>query len=87
MLAVRAAANDDYTRVRDFYYSLIGAMENAEYKPGWEKNITAIRLDVLGGNIPAEKAYTRMGFVYRGTINMFYEDTGWTGYRLFEYVV
>lgn len=45
------------------------------------------RLDVLGGNIPAEKAYTRMGFVYRGTINMFYEDTGWTGYRLFEYVV
>ena len=30
---------------------------------------------------------TRVGFVYRGTVRMFYEDTGWTNYRLFEYVL
>ncbi len=43
-----------------------------------ENNIKTIRLDVLGGNIPAEKAYMKMGFMYLDSIQMFYEDTGWT---------
>ena len=30
---------------------------------------------------------TRVGFVYRGTVRMFYKGTGWTNYRLFEYVL
>ena len=30
---------------------------------------------------------TRVGFVYRGTVRTFYEDTGWTNQRLFEYVL
>ena len=30
---------------------------------------------------------TRVGFVYRGTVRTFYEDTGWTNKRLFEYVL
>ena len=30
---------------------------------------------------------TRVGFVYRGTVRTFYEDTGWTNYRLLEYVL
>lgn len=30
---------------------------------------------------------TRVGFVYRGTVRMFYEDTGWMNYRPFEYVL
>ena len=30
---------------------------------------------------------TRVGFVYRGTVRMFCEDTGWTNYRLLEYVL
>ncbi len=51
------------------------------------KGLKAVRLDVLEGNTPAERAYTRVGFVYRGTVRMFYEDTGWTNYRLFEYVL
>lgn len=173
-LKIRTANRNDYVRVRDFYDSLIDAMEDAEYKPGWEKDvypsqefliqsiennhlyigeinesiaacmavnheyndgyqkiswsvkakdselfvihalgvhpeysgegiakqmvrkviktaheqkIKAIRLDVLAGNIPAERVYTQMGFAYRGTAAMFYEDTGWTDYRLFEYIV
>ena len=174
MLQIRTADSSDYSNVIDFYYSLIDAMEDAEYKPGWEKdiyptqeflirsiesnelyigemdgqivscmvvnheyndgykdiqwsvevkdselfvihalgvnsvfsgkgiakqmvqqvikiahenNIKTIRLDVLEGNIPAEKAYTKMGFIYLDTIQMFYEDTGWTNYKLFEFIV
>lgn len=52
-----------------------------------ENHIKTIRLDVLEGNIPAEKAYVKMGFVYLDTIQMFYEDTGWTNYKVFELIV
>lgn len=170
----KTAQPEDYIRVRDFYYSLIDAMENARYKPGWKRDvyptseflknsvengelyigeidgvtascmvlnhecndgyksvkwsvdaeksellvihalgvhpdysgkgiakqmvqnaletarknkIKTIRLDVLDGNLPAEKVYTKMGFVYRDTVTMFYEDTGFTSYKLFEYIV
>jgi ribosomal protein S18 acetylase RimI-like enzyme len=44
-----------------------------------------IRLDVLKGNVPAEKLYSGMGFEYLHTLPMFYEDTGWTDYELYEY--
>lgn len=47
----------------------------------------AIRLDVLRGNLPAEKLYTQMGFQYMHTLQMYYEDTGWTDYELYEYVL
>ena len=47
----------------------------------------AIRLDVLGGNVPAEKLYTHMGFQYMATLQMYYEDTGWTDYELYECVL
>lgn len=174
MLQIRQANHDDYNRIREFYYSLIDAIENEEYKPGWkkdtypkqefllksiedkelyvgeveeqmvscmvanhnynseynsvkwaveakdtellvihalgvhpafsgrgiakqmiqkaietarEKNMKTIRLDVLDGNLPAEKTYIKAGFVYRDMVRMFYEDTGWTNFKLFEYVV
>lgn len=45
----------------------------------------ALRLDVLAGNLPAEKLYAGLGFQYRDTVTMFYEDTGWTEFLLFEY--
>lgn len=46
-----------------------------------------IRLDVLNGNVPAERLYTSLGFHYMHTLKMFYEDTGWTYYKLYEYVL
>lgn len=52
-----------------------------------ERNQKAIRLDVLDGNNPALKLYGEMGFQYRRTARMFYEDTGWTDYLLFELVL
>ncbi len=47
----------------------------------------ALRLDVLGGNVPAERLYTGQGFARRGTVRMFYPDTGWTDYGLYEYLL
>lgn len=46
-----------------------------------------IRLDVLKGNVPAEKLYSGMGFQYLHTLQMFYEDTGWTDFELYEYTL
>lgn len=47
----------------------------------------ALRLDVLGGNVPAERLYTGQGFARRGTVRMFYDDTGWTDYGFYEYLL
>ena len=47
----------------------------------------AIRLDVLKGNLPAEKLYESLGFEYITTLPMFYEDTGWMEFELYEYRV
>ncbi len=43
--------------------------------------------DVLGGNVPAERLYTGQGFARCGTVRMFYADTGWTDYGLYEYLL
>lgn len=43
-----------------------------------------IRIDVLKGNIRAEKLYAAMGFDYLHTLPMYYEDTGWTDFELYE---
>ena len=48
-------------------------------------NKKAVRLDILGTNIAAETLYTKCGFVFIEAKTMFYEDTGWTEYKLYEY--
>ncbi|MBC5580970.1 GNAT family N-acetyltransferase [Anaerofilum sp. BX8] len=52
-----------------------------------EQKLKTIRLDVLEGNVPAEKAYSKMGFQYVTTLKLFYEDTGWTNFRVYEYII
>ncbi len=47
----------------------------------------AVRLDVLKGNLAASKLYLGLGFQYYETVAMFYEDTGWADYEIYEYVV
>ena len=47
----------------------------------------SVRLDILKGNIAAERLYTKMGFVYIQSKTMFYEDTGWTEYVMYELVL
>ena len=43
-----------------------------------------VRLDILGINDIAEKLYTKCGFHFVQAKTMFYEDTGWTEYKMFE---
>lgn len=50
-----------------------------------DRGLKAIRLDVLAGNLPAEKLYRKVGFQYAGSLNIFYEDTGWADFHLYEY--
>ncbi len=47
----------------------------------------AIRLDVLKNNDPAKRLYTGMGFKYMASLRMYYEDTGWTDFDLYEYLL
>ncbi len=49
-----------------------------------DSGMKTMRLDVLEGNTPAEDLYTFFGFQYMGDMEMFYEDVGWTNFRLFE---
>lgn len=58
------------------------AIETAE-----KNHQKAVRLDVLEGNIPAEKLYSELGFHYIHTLKMFYEDTGLTNYKVYEYIL
>lgn len=47
----------------------------------------AVRLDILGTNTAAEGLYTKCGFKFVQSKIMFYEDTGWTEYKMYEYVL
>lgn len=49
-----------------------------------EEEKKALRLDILGTNYMAEGLYRSMGFKFVEAKNMFYEDTGWTEYKMFE---
>lgn len=44
----------------------------------------AVRLDVLDTNEPAKKLYCRCGFEYRGTAKLYYENTGWRNFDMYE---
>lgn len=52
-----------------------------------ENGMKAIRLDVLAGNLPAEKLYEGQGFKKVQTVPMYYEDTGWTDYEGYEKIL
>lgn len=52
-----------------------------------EKGKKTVRLDVLSGNPAAERLYTGMGFRFVEAKTMFYEDTGWKEFRMFEYIL
>ena len=52
-----------------------------------ETNMKAIRLDVLAGNTPAESLYQGFGFQRMASLQLYYEDTGWADFNLYEYVL
>lgn len=61
-----------------------GAMVREAVRLAREAGQKALRLDVLSGNLPAQKLYTAAGFQCRGTIQLFYEDTGLADFLLYE---
>lgn len=44
-----------------------------------------LRLDVMDTNLPAQKLYSRIGFQYVDTVELFYEDTGTMNFLLYDY--
>jgi len=47
----------------------------------------AVRLDALESNTPAHRMYEAMGFELRGKQNLYAENTGWTNFLFFEYII
>lgn len=47
----------------------------------------AIHLDVIDGNHPASELYLRTGFNWVKRVQLFYEDTGWETFDLYELVL
>lgn len=52
-----------------------------------ENNIKTIRLDVIEANLRAAIVYEKLGFKYVETIKLYYEDTGWANFKMFEYII
>lgn len=52
-----------------------------------ENKRKAIRLDVLAPNLPAHELYKRNGFQLRETKELYYEDTGWMKFMLYELIL
>ena len=66
---------------------IAGEMARFAIREARKLGARVLRLDVLEGNAIAEKVYVSAGFSYAGTSRMFYEDTGWVLFRLFECVL
>ena len=49
-----------------------------------EKKKKGMRLDILGTNRPAEALYRGRGFRFVASRTMYYPDTGWADYWMFE---
>lgn len=52
-----------------------------------QKAMKACRLDTLASNIPAQKLYEKLGFTYCGKQHWYADNTGWTDFFLYEYVL
>lgn len=51
------------------------------------EGVKAVHLDVVKGNVPAERLYQTVGFRFVEECAVWYEDTGDCTVRLYEYVV
>lgn len=66
---------------------LAGEMVRFVFEQAAFRHQKAVRLDVLFDNISAQRFYLSLGFEYRGTVTLFYEDTGMAEFLLYEYVL
>lgn len=47
----------------------------------------AVRLEVYGINKAAQNLYTSLGFIFKGSVEMYYDDTGLDEYLVYEYLI
>lgn len=73
------AVHEDFRRLGISGEMLEGLMACAR-----ENGVRLLRLDVVKGNLPAEKLYLRHGFRFAEEREVFYEDTGEIRVRLYE---
>lgn len=56
-------------------------------KQAKKQQMKAVRLEVLERNLIAKKLYTGLGFVCKGGVLMYYEDTGEDTYLVYECIL
>ncbi len=47
----------------------------------------AVRLDLIDNNLPAEPAYTKLGFYKCGRLRLYYDAVGWQQFHMYEYAL
>lgn len=52
-----------------------------------KEQCVSIRLDVVKGNIPAERLYQKCGYQFVGTVSLGYEAYGLPWYNLYEKII
>ena len=62
-------------------------MINAAREKAVEAGAKALRLDVLKSNERAKNLYIRCGLTYRGTVQLYYENTGRQEFEMYEYLL
>lgn len=88
---------NDYSRIYVVYtlavhpefmkYGVGQAMLQFAEKFAIEEGCISIRLDVVKGNIPAERLYVKSGFRFIDTVSLGYEEYGLPWYNLYEKVL
>lgn len=56
-------------------------------KEAIKNNKKTIRIDVIDGNIGAQRAFEKWGFEYVDSVEMFHEAVGWETFHLFERIL
>lgn len=56
-------------------------------KEAIKNNKKTIRVDVIDGNIGAQRAFEKWGFEYVDSVEMFHEAVGWETFHLFERIL
>ena len=95
--AERGIRENDYSRIYVLYTFAVHpgylqqgfGMEILKYveKLAEKEHCISIRLDVVKGNIPAEKLYQKNGYKFIDTISLGYEEYGLPWYNLYEKVL
>lgn len=52
-----------------------------------KKGVKTIRLDLLPRNVAAKRLYEGIGFSFVQAKTMYYEDTGWTEFHMYEMIL